>query len=43
MSKRKRLALTYDKADRIFATINGIDPSQSQSYNHDDQSRLTAA
>ncbi|MGN2243327.1 RHS repeat-associated core domain-containing protein [Frateuria sp. GZRR33] len=37
------LALGYDQADRISATTNGIDPSQSQNYNYDDQSHLTAA
>jgi len=37
------LAIGYDKADRIATMTNGIDPSQSESYNYDDQSRLTAA
>lgn len=37
------LALGYDEANRISSTTNGIDPSQSQDYNYDDQSRLTAA
>lgn len=37
------LSIAYDKADRIVVKTNGIDPSQSESDNYDDQSRLTAA
>jgi RHS repeat-associated protein len=35
------LSLGYDQSDRLVSRTDGIDPSQSEAFDYDDQSRLT--
>jgi hypothetical protein len=41
MPEIESLSFGYDQADRIVSRTDGIDPSQSESFDYDDQSRLT--